>query len=399
MGSSLFARWHAWARLALGLAVAALILAGCALHDGRDQRDQAMSTGAAATFGADGRLWRATAGTQYLFVDYSSDAGKTFSRAVAVNAKAQRIRASSEDRPNIAVDKTGRIWVSYAADAVQPGTAYFSFSDNDGSSFSEPTPISDQAASARAFLATLALDSESRPHFFWHDERDSNASQTSDHGGSLYYARMDTPSAHTPVAKRILRTACARCPIKVAFDKDGLPVLFSRFVFPVKERDHGLVKITSDGKGWSSWRVTDDNWETDACPEHGPAFSIALDGRYHVAWFTQGKNRQGLFYAWSGDHGKHFRSFMPFGDKKALAGHPALLSLERKVALAWQEFDGRHSQIKAMLSLDGGEHWSATQLLIQAKGAADYPLLISNGRQIYLSWNGEELGYRLIALD
>lgn len=399
MRLGLSAERRVWAERLVLNALLALLLAGCAAVTGNKGDDLATlaAAPAAVAFGPDGRLWRAMAGSQRLYVDYSSDLGKSFSPAVAVNGQAQRIRSNSEDRPNIAVDKTGRIWVTYAADAVQPGTAYFSYSEDGGKTFSEPAPVSDQAAGARAFLATLALDGANRPYFFWHDERDGNTN--AEHGGSLYYASMDTPSTRPPPAKRVMRTSCEQCRVEVAFDSNGLPVLFGRFVFPVKERDHGLAKITSDGKGWSSSRITNDNWETDTCPKQGPAFAIDAEGHYHVAWFTQGKNRQGLFYARSDDHGKHFTPFMPFGDKQALASYPALASLGSKVALAWQEFDGNRTQIKAMLSRDGGEHWSSAKLMAQSQGAVDHPLLASDGRQIYLSWNSSELGYRLMVLD
>lgn len=402
MRKKLFAGPNSWARflsIAFVILPALLWLTACSPRGKLDQPDLAAQSGTqiSATFGPDGRLWRATAGVAHVFVDVSSDGGQSFGRAVAVNRQAQRIHSSNEDRPTIAIDRANRVWVSYAAEAVPTTTAFFSYSEDGGASFSEPMPISDQAARARAFLAVLALDADGGAHFVWHDERDN--ANGHDHGDSLYYAGLDSPSAVTPVARRVLRTACERCPIKVAFDGNNQPVLFSRFVFPIKERDHGLVKMTSDGKGWSSWRVTHDNWEDDTCPEHGPAFAIAADGRYHIAWFTQGKNRQGLFYAWSKDQGKHFTPHLAFGDQAALAGHPALYSLGRQVALAWQEFDGRRTLIKAMLSLDNGEHWLPPKLIAQSKGAADYPLLIGDGRRIYLSWNSSELGYRLLPVD
>lgn len=384
--------------LLLGLALAGLV-AGCAAARGKRGHD--LSTLAAppvsVAFGPDGRLWRITVGSRHVYVDYSSDLGKSFSSAVAVNGTPQPIRSDGEDRPGIAVDKNGRVWVVYSADAVLPATAYFSHSSDGGNLFSEPTTLSDQAARVRAYLASLAIGNDNRPYFFWHDDRDNNGKY--DHGGSLYYATLDGPATLPPVARRVLRTACELCRVEAEFDSNGLPVLFGRFVFPVKERDHGLAKITSDGKGWSTARITDDNWETDTCPRQGPAFSIDPDGRYHVAWFTQGKVRQGLFYARSDDHGKHFTPFMAFGDKQALASYPALASQGANVALAWQEYDGSRTQVKAMLSHDYGEHWSSAKLVAQSPGAVDHPQLVSNGRQIFLSWSNSEQGYRLIALD
>lgn len=399
-----------WAKLWLWPIL--LILAGCAtdnaaLAPNAAKQSAKRPSGKAGTelyvsaaFGPDGKLWRIRGDSQYAYVDHSSDFGVTFSDPVAVNATPQRIRANGEDRPQIRVDHAGHIWVTYAADAGQPWTVYLSHSRDSGVSFSTPVPLSDRADSARAFLATMEVDPSNRIHFFWHDARDGTAIRSHDaHTVSLFHASLDGSAAQTPASERVTRAVCECCRIAAAFDSDGLPVLFSRFVFPVNERDHGLAKITSDGKGWKSWRATDDNWEMNACPEHGPAFAIAPDGRYHLAWFSQGKKRQGLFYAWSKDRGKHLSHILAVGSKKAQAGHPALLALGTRVALAWHEFDGRRTAIKAMVSPDGGEHWSAAQTLAQTKSPADFPQLISDGSRIYLSWNSNETGYRLIALD
>ena len=60
-------------------------------------------------------------------------------------------------------------------------------------------------------------------------------------------------------------------------------------------------------------RVSADEWKIEACPHHGPSIAILPDGSYHVAWFTDGSARKGLFYA-RADNGD-----TPFGAPRALS--------------------------------------------------------------------------------
>lgn len=381
----------------LGLDSEEVKVAGPSSHHAPPRKSAARDekvTPVSAAFDPSGRLWRVSVDDSYVYVDSSVDRGLSFSEAVVVNPTGQKVRANSEDRPAIVVNGE-KIYVTWSADARQPWTVYFSYSMDGGRTFSPPAQVSDQADSSRSYLGTPVLDGKGVAHFFWHDERDKNGKEN---GGSLFHAAQEQPEPVTPEAHRVMRATCECCRLASALDSDGTPVLFTRFVYPIAERDHGLMKITSDGKGWVSWRVTDDNWELNACPEHGPALSIGPDGRYHIAWFTQGKTRQGLFYAWSSDAGKHFSRFMPFGNGKALAGHPAVLSLGSRVVLAWQEFDGQKTRVRVMHSYDGGEHWTASVPAGEVKGKADYPFLVSDGQHIYLSWNSSA-GYSLTTLN
>jgi hypothetical protein len=142
--------------------------------------------------------------------------------------------------------------------------------------------------------------------------------------------------------------------------------------------------------------VTYDEWQLEACPEHGPALSIDDGGRHHIIWFTQGRQRQGLFYAYSDDQGKHFSEPVALGDKTGLPGHGDVLALGAQVALVWKEFDGENTHIMAMQSQDKGTHWSSPSAIASSGSASDHPFLITDGKSIFLSWNSQDHGYRLI---
>ena len=69
------------------------------------------------------------------------------------------------------------------------------------------------------------------------------------------------------------------------------------------------------------------------------------------------------------------------------AGHPALASVGDQVWLVWREKDARKSQIWLMKSDDEGKSWGDRQLLVDADGNADYPILLQFAQQVYLVWN------------
>ena len=382
------------------------LLSACRMgHGDRPGRDgfavdhdpEPTSVHIAAAFGPDGNLWRIAAGRRHVYVDRSADLGNTFGPPVEVNREPQGIKVDSENRPDITVDRRGRIYVSYTAEGQQPTTLYVSVSTDGGHTFSAPIPASDQAAHASSFQGRIRRSPDDRVYLFWHDERDRAGNR--DTGNALYFTTLDGESGIVSPARKAADMQCECCRLAVDFDADGHPIVLSRFIYPGDIRDHGLIKSEADGKTWRSTRVTFDDWEFVGCPEHGPALAIDGSGRYHIAWFTLGDQRQGLFYANSSDQGQHFSTPMPIGNLKRQAGHPDLLVLGARVFLTWREFDGGNTQIMLMRSSDSGKRWTEPESLAQTAERADNPFLVTDGHRVFLSWNSRDRGYRLIPID
>lgn len=350
-----------------------------------------------AAFGPGGRLWRVVAAGNYVYVDHSDDLGKTFSVPAAVNAEAMKLRSSAENRPGIAVDAKGRVVVIFSAQSKQPSTVFFSASTDGGLRFSTPVPVSAKADEASNYQATVAVAPSGNISVFWHDERDRTDWRQV--GLPLYYAESGDPERLPAHNSKIMDDMCECCRIAVAFDPAGLPAVFTRFVYPGGVRDHGLLRLAAEGKSWSSARVTYDDWQIKACPEHGPGLSIARNGSYHIVWFTQGNKRAGLFYARSVDRGTRFGEPVQLGDAGRLASHGDVLSAGEKVALVWKEFDGAVTTIVGMVSSDDGGHWAPAKIIGRSNSETDFPFLVSDGKKIYLSWNSRNEGYRLIPVE
>lgn len=350
-----------------------------------------------ATFGPDEWLWRVVPEKKFIYVDYSTDLGKTFSAPVRINRKPQRIKVSRQNRPDIIVDHSGRIFVIYTAVIAHTTTQLLSISSDNGRSFSIPILLGKKAPEAISYLGRLALSPSGQVYAFWLDERDRTDWRKP--GFSVYSTMIGNESISNLVNQKLAGTVCECCRIAVAFDNDNQPILFTRFIYPDNIRDHGLLQMRPKGEEPFSWRVTFDQWKIRGCPEQGPAISIGDNNQYHIAWFTQGSVRQGLFYAYSSNQGRHFSNPLSFGTLENMSGYPDIMADGKQVFLTWTEFDGAKMKLLVMQSIDMGRSWSPAKAISESTAGSDIPFLLRSAKGVFVSWNTKDEGYRLIPLD
>lgn len=390
--------------LASAALVALLFAARIYAHEDHEAHgamlEKARPLGLSVAFDGRGRLWQARVVGKHVEVSVSDDLGKRFSEPIHVNALPETIAAEGENRPKIAVAKDGKVHVSYTQSLPRPysGHIRYSHSTDGGKTFSAPVTVNRNTEIIGHRFDSLLLDGEDRPLIVWIDQRERAAAmQRSEkvQGASIYYAVADESGGFTHDHK-LTEHACECCRIALARDQDGVPMAYWRHVFEGSVRDFALVRL--DGKS-VPLRASEDGWVIEACPHHGGALAIDTQRRYHLAWFSNAPNAQGLFYRYSADRGASFSPPLAFGDNEAQAGHPALLTTSGTVYLAWREFDGKRTNIMAMLSTDGGANWSAARRVADTLEAADYPLLVARGVQPYLIWNTAREGLRLFDLS
>lgn len=353
-----------------------------------------------ATFDAQGRLWQASVKDGHVRVSHSDDRGASYSAPVAVNAEPEFVAAEGENRPKILVGANGNIYLSWtrSLDTPYAGNIRFSRSLDGGKSFSEPVTVNDNLDPFTHRFEAMGINERGQVYLAWLDKRDADAANKKGdkyRGISLYYAVSDDEGKSFHANVRAAEHSCECCRVAMAMDTDGTPVIAWRQVYSKNVRDHAMLRL--DGKS-KEIRLSYDNWEVAACPHHGPAVSIARDGVYHFVWFSNAPDQHGLFYANSSDQGKNFSSPLNFGNFKAQAAHPYVLSLGSRVFIVWKEFDGVATSINLIHSSDGGKRWSAAQKIATTSDASDHPLLIADGDKAYLSWNSVVEGYRLMAL-
>ena len=348
-------------------------------------------------FAADGTLWLAWMAGGSVSVAASRDVGKTFSTPAPVTSQKLNLDWGPDARPALVVDGKGGIAVAFATfrDQAFNGEVLYSRSEDGGKTFLPVKPITASTESQR--FQALALDEDGTVFVAWLDKRNrlpAKAAGQSYDGAGLFFASSRDGGATYTGAKLAHDNTCECCRLGLAFAGPGRPVVVFRNIFDGGVRDHAVVAFNDLATPGEIHRVSTDDWQIKACPHHGPSLSVSPAGAYHVAWYTNGKARKGLFYAHSRDGGRTFSEPMPIGQADHNPTRPYVLSTKAATTLVWKEFDGETTTVMVMQSHDDGETWSKPGALASTKDASDHPLLAADGEHVYLSWMTKADGYR-----
>ena len=352
-------------------------------------------------FMADGKLLLAWTGGGVVSVAQSMDKGNTFSTPVVIAEHGKSLDAGADARAQIVADATGNALLAYAffKDSNWNAQINIARSSDGGKTFSQPQSLVKDSSSQR--FPSVVIRPDNSIFIAWIDKRlvaDAKKSGQQRLGGSIAYSFSNDGGNSFAPESIANEASCECCRIGASVDPQGGVGIVYRAIFPGGIRDHATQIITQMGAG-KTQRVARDEWKTDACPHHGPTITISTSGKIHVAWFTQGRTRSGVFYASSINQGETYSKPQRIGVENANVSRPYLLAIDQSVWLVWKEFDGAKTSIYLKKSLDDGKSWSAPKLISATTGYSDHPLLISHGKEVYLSWLTREDGYQLIPLN
>lgn len=380
-------------------------------HEEHTSQHNSSSLAVSIALDSEGKLWRANVNGGYVEVSVSSDLGKTFLKPVRVNLQPQKIGADGEARPKITVSPQGYIYVSWTEALKKPFSGYiwFARSVDGGKTFDAPYIVHQDRSEITHRFDALHVSADGRITVAWVDKRDLLAAKAAGRtydGAAIYYAVSDNHGASFLPEQKLADSSCECCRIALTSKQDGTVAVMWRHVFEGGERDHMIAEIPVAGKVAVPKRASFGRWKVDGCPHHGPALARGGEGArwwgYHMAWFDGGNDESGkqaaLFYARMDGEAWVSSPAKKFGNMKKQAAHPALLAHGEKVWLVWREKDAGKNQVWLMQSDDEGKSWGAADMLIETAGAADYPLLLQNGRQVLLVWNTEKEGLKVLAL-
>ncbi len=345
--------------------------------------------GASAAFDSrSGDLWAVSKEGDHVLLRRSADAGHTWSAARPVNRVPERIAADGDARPKIALGGEGEIYVTWTTPLSKPytGNIRFARSLDAGRNFSEPVTVNADRQEITHRFDALAVDREGRLFIAWIDKRDLVAAKGSGNdayrGAAVYYAVSDDRGASFRGDYKLADHSCECCRIGLYAARDGGVLAMWRHVFEPNIRDHALARIDAHGVAGAVRRVTFDDWRIDACPHHGPSLAGAPDGTLHAVWFTEGERRNGVFYGRLGDGA--VEGLRRIGGDTA--AHADVAVIGSRVAVAWKEFDGQRTQLRAIVSADGGRTWREHRLAA-TEGASGQPMLLAHGDRFHVFWH------------
>lgn len=404
------------ARLATAAAALAAVVAGVTLagqsqttgshHMGEPAgacKDASLrcASSATPTFAPDGTLWLAWAAGNEVSVANSADLGRTFSPSVAVTPGPLTLDGGADERPQILVDGKGRVTVAYAIfkDSRYNGQIFTTVSRDSGKTFSTPRSITEDGSSQR--FINLQQDRDGQVFASWIDKRNVVAAAKRGRefaGASLAFSWSADGGERFEPARIAHDNMCECCRLGVVLAGDHSPAVVLRNIFS-GERDHALLQFNPDMSLRLLTRVAEDHWKLDACPHHGPSLARTADGSFHAVWFSGGGVRQGSFYAHSSDGGRTFSEPMRIGEAERQPTRPYVYAFNGRVWLTWKEFDGEVTSVRVTSSNDGGRTWHDARTLATTDDYSDHPLLVSDGRAVYLSWMTQRQGYRMIPVE
>jgi hypothetical protein len=346
----------------------------------------------------DGKLLLAWTAGGVVSVAQSEDNGKTFSTAVKIAEHGKALDTGSDARPQIVSDSKDNVFLAYAffKDANWNAQINTARSVDGGKTFSASESLVRDSSSQR--FPSLLIKSDDSLFITWIDKRLVAAAKQGSVprlGGSIAYASSVDGGKTFQAEKFANESSCECCRIGVSLDPKNQVAIAYRAIFPGGIRDQASQVITPKGAE-AIRRVADDDWKTDACPHHGPSIAVSGTGKFHVAWYTQGTKRSGVFYASSSNQGVTYSKPARIGAESANVARPYLLASGKQVWMVWKEFDGTYSSIYMKHSSDDGNTWSEAKLVSKTSGYSDHPLLVKRDREILLSWLTRIDGYQFI---
>ncbi|MBU3593572.1 exo-alpha-sialidase [Polynucleobacter sp. 71A-WALBACH] len=348
----------------------------------------------------DGTLLLAWTSGGKVSVAQSSDLGGMFMPPIVVAEHGKALDAGSDARPQIVSDSRGNVFLAYAFFKDGNWNAQINTvrSSDGGISFTAPAPLIKNGSSER--FPSIVIGPDNTLFLAWIDKRliaDAKGSGNTQLGGSIAYSFSNDVGKTFQPEKIANDNSCECCRIGSTIDPKGGVAIVYRAIFSGGIRDHATQLINKSSSG-EIHRVSKDEWRTDACPHHGPSIAVSSTGKIHVAWFTQGSARSGVFYANSSNQGETYSRPARIGAEQENVSRPYLLALDKSIWLVWKAFNGVKTSVYLKQSSDDGTTWSQPALISQTSAYSDHPLLISNGSEVFLSWLTRADGYQLIKL-
>jgi hypothetical protein len=251
----------------------------------------------------------------------------------------------------------------------------------------------------------MKLNEQGHLYLVWIDKRDKAKAETLDQqydGSSLYYVVSKDSGANFDINTKRIDNSCECCRIAIDTDNQGKVVILWRQVYPGNIRDHAIAYLDSSTINEQTefehntyMRATNDQWQIDGCPHHGPDLAIDKKNIAHMAWFTQGESHKGLMYG-QFDLTQNTAGLVSSIDSSTGASKPQVYVMGESVYLMWKRFEGETVDLLLRRSNDGGKSWSADEIIATTLNGSDHPDWLSDGIALFATWHTQSEGYQII---
>jgi len=350
---------------------------------------------ASAAFDASGVLWAVAKDAGYVAVRRSADAGRTWSEPRRVTPSPEQTDSGGDARPKIAIGAGGELYVTWTRPLAKPytGEIRFARSLDGGASFSAPVVVHADRQQITHRFDSVAVNAKGQVFVAWIDKRDQVTAGKAYRGAAVYFAVSDDRGASFRGDFKVGDYSCECCRIALLPQSDGSMLALWRHVFEPNIRDHALARLQPDGRAGPVRRASFDDWRVDVCPHHGPSLAVDAAGRLHAVWFTGAAGKSGVYYGRLREGGVD--ALRRIGAQTA--EHADLAIAGNRVVIAWKEFDGERSRLRALRSEDAGETWREFELAASA-GPSGHPLVLSRKGAFYVFWHTKNEPYSVVAL-
>ncbi|WP_286755989.1 exo-alpha-sialidase [Roseivirga sp. UBA838] len=263
------------------------------------------------------------------------------------------------------------------------------FSNNSGNNWQAPiTPHKDGISAEHGFVTMLPLEDQ-KTFVTWLDGRNTKGDHAKDggHGGAgamtLRAAVFDS-EGETLEEWELDDRVCDCCQTAAAQTKDGLVVVY-------RDRSEGEIRDMSvvryvNGEWTKPQPLKVEMWEMPACPVNGPSIT-AQGNQLAVAWFMAKGGYPEVKLAFSQDGGATFGEavVVSHGTTNGRVGTTTLNN--GNVLVSWLETADDTAKIMlAKYDKTGTLLKRMTIAETSAARASGFPVLTSNGEDIYMAW-------------
>ncbi|MDQ3009156.1 MAG: glycoside hydrolase [Acidobacteriota bacterium] len=287
---------------------------------------------------------------------YSTD-GKTFSAPVRVNDLDGDATVRNENPPKLAFAPNGNVYVSWANERGRwKGNIRFARSTDGGKTFSQAIALNSDAGGEPAGHAfqSIAMDAKGKIYIAWIDERNK---KPGDRGAEIWLSTSSDGGKSFSRDRRILSDVCECCRTTLQVDASGRVFLSYRTVPPAGPMNRDIIVARSEdgGKTFTPIVVSQDGWELNGCPVVGPTLTIDAAGTLAVVWFVGDGKRPGLYFTASSDHGKGFSARQLLDGNQRLGKHAHTVRLSNgKTLVAWDDSAEKSFSIWGVLDMRKG---------------------------------------------